>query len=166
MNIISNFNGIEVFFILILGLILFGPEKLPIIAKKLGYYARVSQRIMAQFMDRLNEETGVSDVVNEVKDTLNDTNKAYNGVKETVQPIENAVKQSIRPMPHITSSSTNKDEDAGTESGPEQKVSGQATSADQQQVLNDRVKELEKMVHELRSEIADRDSTQRSKTDV
>jgi len=56
MDILDNINWIELLFILILGLILFGPEKLPAIGAEMGRYTHKLQRLSAQFLAQWREE--------------------------------------------------------------------------------------------------------------
>jgi Sec-independent protein translocase protein TatA len=63
MEFISNFNGLELIFILILALLLFGPEKIPEIAARLGKWARSLRNFSRQFMASLSEEAGLNDLL-------------------------------------------------------------------------------------------------------
>jgi sec-independent protein translocase protein TatB len=62
MNFISNFNGLELIFIIILAILLFGPEKIPEIASKLGSWVRTIQNLSSQVMENLKEETGFTEL--------------------------------------------------------------------------------------------------------
>lgn len=50
MDVLKNFNWIELLFILVLGVILFGPDRLPAIGAKLGSYACTLQSLSGQFL--------------------------------------------------------------------------------------------------------------------
>ena len=148
MDVLKNFNWIELLFILVLGVILFGPDRLPAIGAKLGSYARALQSLSGQFMAQWWEEAGVADVTREGTDVVATVREAIAEVRSAVRPIEEAavavVPEVRAPAPAVR--------DAGYE--PVTLASGEAEPGPQMQALIERVAELEKQVHELQMTLA------------
>lgn len=105
MDILKNFNWIELLFILVLGILLFGPDRLPAIGAKLGSYARALQSLSGQFMAQWWEEAGVASVAREGTDVVATVREAVAEVRGAVRPIEEAaavvapeVRGAVRPI--------------------------------------------------------------------
>lgn len=90
MDILNNFNWIELLFILVLGILLFGPDRLPAIGAKLGSYARVLRGLSTQFMAQWWNEAGVAGVAHEGTDVVATVREAIAEVQSAVRPIEEA----------------------------------------------------------------------------
>jgi sec-independent protein translocase protein TatB len=142
MNFLSNFNGIELLFILILGLLLFGPDKLPEIAARVGKYVRILREMASDAMAQIQEETGISQ---ETIDSANTLRTAFNDVQKSTAPLKDTLKEQIqvqsqaepspRPIP-----------------GPKAEK-----TPPPREDLQKRVQELESMIQKLKSELADQD---------
>ena len=165
MDILENFNWIELLFILVLGILLFGPDRLPTIGAKLGSYARALQSLSGQFMAQWWEEAGVADVTREGTDVVATVREAVAEVRGAVRPIEEAaaavapeVRGAVRPiaeaatavMPevHVPAPAIR-----DNESLP--RISSEETEGGlQEQALVERVAELEKQMRELQTALA------------
>jgi sec-independent protein translocase protein TatB len=98
MEFISNFNGLELIFILILALLLFGPEKIPEIASKLGSWARSLRNFSRQFMASLSEEAGLNDLTEDgssLTDSIKDTASELNQAAQTIRSPAKTLKKSL-----------------------------------------------------------------------
>ena len=149
MDILKNFNWIELLFILVLGILLFGPDRLPAIGAKLGSYTRALQSLSGQFLAQWWEEAGVADVTREGTSVVATVREAVAEVRGAVRPIEEAVAAVVSeaqvPAPAIG--------DTGHKSLP--RVSSEETEGGlQEQALVERVAELEKQMHELQTALA------------
>ena len=165
MDILKNFNWIELLFILVLGILLFGPDRLPTIGAKLGSYARALQSLSGQFMAQWWEEAGVADVTREGTDVVATVREAVAEVRGAVRPIEEAaaavapeVRGAVRPiaeaatavMPevHVPAPAIR-----DNESLP--RISSEETEGGLQgQALVERVAGLEKQMRELQTALA------------
>ncbi|MCK4316903.1 MAG: twin-arginine translocase TatA/TatE family subunit [Anaerolineae bacterium] len=165
MDILKNFNWIELLFILVLGILLFGPDRLPTIGAKLGSYARALQSLSGQFMAQWWEEAGVADVTREGTDVVATVREAVAEVRGAVRPIEEAaaavapeVRGAVRPiaeaatavMPevHVPAPAIR-----DNESLP--RISSEETEGGlQEQALVERVAGLEKQMRELQTALA------------
>jgi Tat protein translocase TatB subunit len=79
-----GFSG-EMIFIALLGLILFGPRKLPEIARTVGRFMTDLKRASTQFQEQLNREAGNLELVDPKKSLLTslaDEIRALNSVEE------------------------------------------------------------------------------------
>lgn len=147
MDILTNFNGIEIIFILILILILFGPEQLPVIAARIGSYIRKLRNISAHILAEWRQEAGLDDLDQEgsaVTETL----------QETIQDVNREVRQVSSPYhrkPEI--------EGPHADAQPADRGSPQSTQArsktERKEMLSRRLEELEGQLHQLRGELAD-----------
>jgi Sec-independent protein translocase protein TatA len=142
MNIISNFNGLELFFILILALLIFGPDKLPAIAAKIGSALRVLRGMTAEVMDRVQQEAGLNQ---ETLDSAKSFQNTLNDVKESTS-IKSVMGES-------RSVRTQKEPPPASEPQP---TSGEPPAQEEQ--LSQRVQELENMVQKLKSELAEKEN--------
>ena len=160
MDILNNFNWIELLFILVLGILLFGPDRLPAIGAKLGSYARALQSLSGQFMAQWWEEAGVADVTREGTDVVATVRKAVAEVRgavclalsrlaqvevrAAVRPIEEAA-AAVMPEAQVPAPAIG---DTGHEPLP--RVSSEETEGGlQEQALVERMAELEKQMREL-----------------
>jgi len=149
MDVLKNFNWIELLFILVLGVILFGPDRLPAIGAKLGSYARALQSLSGQFMAQWWQEAGVADVAHEGTDVVATVREAIAEVRSAVRPIEEAA---VAVVPEVRPPPAPAVRDADYE--PVTLASGEAEPGPQMQALIERVAELEKQVHELQMTLA------------
>jgi Sec-independent protein translocase protein TatA len=165
MDILKNFNWIELLFILVLGILLFGPDRLPAIGAKLGSYARALQSVSGQFMAQWWEEAGVADVTREGTDVMATVREAVAEVRGAVRPIEEAaaavapeVRGAVRPieeaaaavMPEVQGPAP-----AIRDNEPLPRVSSEETEGGlQEQALVERVAGLEKQMRELQTALA------------
>ena len=165
MDVLKNFNWIELLFILVLGILLFGPDRLPAIGAKLGSYARALQSLSGQFMAQWWEEAGVASVAREGTDVVATVREAVAEVRGAVRPIEEAaaavapeVRGAVRPiaeaatavMPevHVPAPAIR-----DNESLP--RISSEETEGGlQEQALVERVAGLEKQMRELQTALA------------
>jgi sec-independent protein translocase protein TatB len=84
-----GFSG-EMILIALLGLILFGPRKLPEIARTLGRFMTDLKRVSTRFQEQLNREVGNLELVDPTKSLLTslaDDLRALNSVKEPAKAI-------------------------------------------------------------------------------
>jgi sec-independent protein translocase protein TatB len=151
MDFISNFNGLELIFIVILAIILFGPEKIPEIAAKLGTWARSLKEFSSQFMNNLREEAGLDEITDEgasLSDSLRQTNTNLNQAVQSMQSPVNSLKNSLENQVLSTKSSTDqiKQVTKKTPPAPEQ-------TTDRTQ-LQQRLLSLEQELQEIRSALA------------
>jgi len=149
MDVLKNFNWIELLFILVLGILLFGPDRLPAIGAKLGSYARALQSLSGQFMAQWWEEAGVASVAREGTDVVATVREAVAEVRSAVRPIKEAAAAAVSeaqiPAPAIG--------DTGLEPLP--RVSSEETEGGlQEQALVERVAGLEKQMRELQTALA------------
>jgi len=149
MDVLKNFNWVELLFILVLGILLFGPDRLPRIGAKLGSYARVLQGLSGQFLAQWWEEAGVADVAREGTDVVTTVREAVAEVRSAVRPIEEAAAAAAVPGVQAPASAGG---DTGYEPLPQ--ASGETEPALQRQALVERVTELEKQVRELQAALA------------
>ena len=148
MDVLGNFNWIELLFILVLGLLLFGPDRLPAIGAKLGSYTRALRGLSTQFMAQWWKEAGVAGVAHEGTDVVTTVREVVAEVRSAVRPIEAAaaavVLEAPPPAPAVR--------DADYEPAPR---ALEETEPDLQgQALVGRVAELEKQMRELQATLA------------
>lgn len=139
MDILNNFNGLELLFIIVLILILFGPEKLPEIASRIGSYLRKLRSISSQIMDEWSREAGLDDLSAEGEKISSAVNQTLKDTRKDVSQIE----RKVSAEPGRSSSIT-------TEKAPE--APSQATGDKRQQMYN-RLEQLENELQKLRGEI-------------
>jgi len=149
MDVLKNFNWIELLFILVLGILLFGPDRLPAIGAKLGSYTRALQSLSGQFLAQWWQEAGVADVTREGTNVVATVREAVAEVRGAVRPIEETaaavVSEAQIPAPVIG--------DTGHEPLP--RVSSEETEGGlQEQALVERVAGLEKQMRELQTALA------------
>jgi Sec-independent protein translocase protein TatA len=148
MDVLNNFNWIELLFILILGLLLFGPDRLPAIGAKLGSYTRALRGLSTQFMAQWWKEAGVAEAAHEGTDVVTTVREVVAEVRSAVRPIEEAaaavVLEAPPPAPAVS--------DTGHE--PATQASEEAEPGPQKQALVGRVAELEKQMRELQATLA------------
>ena len=148
MDVLKNFNWIELLFILVLGVILFGPDRLPAIGAKLGSYTRALRGLSTQFMAQWWKEAGVAGVAHEGTDVVTTVREVVAEVRSAVRPIEAAaaavVLESPPPAPAVS--------DTGHE--PATQASEEAEPGPQKQALVERVAELEQQMRELQATLA------------
>jgi len=166
MDVLKNFNWIELLFILTLGILLFGPDRLPAIGAKLGSYARALQSLSTQFMARWWEEAGVADVTREGTDVVTTVREAVAEVRGAIRPVEEAA---VAVTPEVMGAVRSIEEaaaavvpevqvpvpaarDTGYEPLPH--ASGETEPGLQGQALVERVTELEQQVRELQAALA------------
>ena len=164
MDILKNFNWIELLFILVLGILLFGPDRLPAIGAKLGSYARALQNLSGHFLAQWWEEAGVADVTREGTDVVATVREAVAEVRGAVRPIEEAaaavapeVRDAVRPIEEAAAAVMPEAQvpapaigDTGHEPLP--RVSSEETESGlQEQALVERMAELEKQMRELQT---------------
>ncbi len=150
MDFISNFNGLEIVFILVLGLIIFGPERLPAIGAKLGGYMRTLQQVSAQIMEQWRQEVGLDDGDGkDVADTLRGT---ADEIKNTIQPVGKAVSAATKPSLKTLNSAV-MGTDSNQEPEPQPETKKEAVEP-KQQVLSQRVQDLEQQLNSLKKELA------------
>ena len=148
MDFIKNFNGLELVFIIILAILLFGPEKIPDIAAKLGTWVRKLRSLSARFMELIEDETGLSEITQEtsqISSSLNQTSIDVN------------LRSQSRPKSSSASQET-KDQ-----SGAESPVTQETTSKKAQ--LENRLQSLEKELQQIRAALAQQESEKASPSD-
>ena len=148
MDVLNNFNWIELLFILVLGVILFGPDRLPAIGARLGSYTRALRGLSTQFMAQWWKEAGVAEAAHEGTDVVATVREVVAEVRSAVRPIEAAaaavVLEAPPPAPAVS--------DTGHE--PATQASEEAEPGPQKQALVGRVAELEKQMRELQATLA------------
>jgi len=148
MDVLKNFNWIELLFILVLGLLLFGPDRLPAIGARLGSYTRALRGLSTQFMAQWWKEAGVAEAAHEGTDVVTTVREVVAEVRSAVRPIEAAaaavVLEAPPPAPAVS--------DTGHE--PAAQASEEAEPDPQKQALVGRVVELEKQMRELQATLA------------
>jgi len=149
MDFIKNFNGLELIFIVILAILLFGPEKIPEIAATLGSWVRKIRNLSARFMEMLDDEAGLSEITRE-------TSQITSSLNETQIDV-NLRSQQSRPKSPDTS------REPGTSSTPASTDPGKSTPPKNQ--LEDRLHTLEKELEQIRAEIAQQESKKASPSD-
>ena len=151
MDFLSNFNGLEIVFILILGLIIFGPERLPAIGAKIGEYTRKLRQVSSLIMDQWKKEVGLEEVsTNSVafRDSLKNT---ASDLKETLQPVEAAISGVIQPNLKTMGAARMAEQDAQEpEPQPEAKEEVEQLN---EQVMAQRIQDLEKQLEVLKQEM-------------
>ena len=148
MDVLNNFNWIELLFILVLGLLLFGPDRLPAIGAKLGSYTRALRGLSTQFMAQWWKEAGVAEAAHEGTDVVATVREVVAEVRSAVRPIEAAaaavVLEAPPPAPAVS--------DTGHE--PATQALEEEEPGPQKQALAERVAELEKQMRELQATLA------------
>lgn len=150
MDFISNFNGLEIFFILVLALIIFGPERLPAIGAKLGEYTRMLQQVSAQIMEQWRQEVGLDNGDGkDVADTLRGT---ADEIKRSIQPVEKSISAATKPglkslNAAVMGAASTQEEETQTETTNE-------SQAPRDQILSQRVQDLEQQLNSLKKELA------------
>lgn len=84
MELISNFNGLELLFIVILAILLFGPERIPEIAAKAGSFLRSLRRISSEIMSEWREESGLEEVARESRNLSSSLNQSVREMRDTI----------------------------------------------------------------------------------
>lgn len=154
MEFISNFNSLELIFIIILAILLFGPEKIPEIAAKLGSWVRTLRNLSSQVMADLREESGLSDITEDgekISASLNQTMTDMKSAVKTIQSPVYALKDSLQEQDTSDQPQQAKQEaplETTTNKPPESK----------RDLLEKRLHMLEEQLHEIRSELATRDN--------
>jgi sec-independent protein translocase protein TatB len=138
MEILSNFNSIEVIFILILVLILFGPERLPEIAGRIGSTLGKLKSTSSQIMAEWRREAGLEEISQEGRQ-----------LSETVDQSLQEARKSIRPDRAPSTRRTTPAENSERQSGKQPEASG----ADQRARLTSRLEELETELQHLRGQL-------------
>lgn len=152
MDFISNFNGMEIFFILVLALIIFGPERLPEIGAKLGQYTRTLRQVSSQIMTQWRQEVGLDETVNQGKGLAADLRSASEEIKKSIQPVEKTIAAATKPT-----LKTLNDAVMGTASKPAEESPPAKTKkapGNREQILSRRVQDLEEQLNSLKSELA------------
>ncbi len=154
MDFISNFNSLELVFIIILAILLFGPEKIPEIAAKLGSWVRTLRNLSSQVMADLQEESGFSDITEDgekISASLNQTMTDMKSAGKTIQSPVYELKETLQ--------------EQGTSDKPQQvKQEGTLETTineppePNRDLLEKRLHMLEEQLHEIRSELATRDN--------
>ena len=132
MDLISNFNGLELLFIIILAILLFGPEKIPEIATKVGSFLRSLQKFSSQIMSDWREESGLEEITRESKN------------------LSSSLNQSVREMRDTIVADTKKKTESNEPTSPAPASPGIKS----QTKLEDQLKALETQMEELRSQIS------------
>lgn len=132
MELISNFNGLELLFIVILAILLFGPEKIPEIAAKAGSLIRNIQRISSEIMSDWREQSGLEEVARESKNLSTSLNQSVREMRNTI----------------ISDTQTKKENTASAAPDPP------SPTAKNQSNLEEQLKALETQMEELRSQIS------------
>lgn len=152
MDFISNFNGLEIVFILVLALIIFGPERLPAIGAKLGEYTRTLRQISAQIMEQWRQEVGLDETVDQGKGLAADLRSTSEEIKKSIRPVEKTIAAATKP----TLESLN---DAVMGTAPKQAEESPPAAmkkapGNREQVLSRRVQDLEEQLNSLKTELA------------
>ena len=132
MELISNFNGLELLFIVILAILLFGPEKIPEIAAKAGSLIRNIQRISSEIMSDWREQSGLEEVARESKNLSTSLNQSVREMRNTI----------------ISDTQTKKENTASAAPDPPSPTVKNQTN------LEEQLKALETQMEELRSQIS------------
>ncbi len=132
MELISNFNGLELLFIVILAILLFGPEKIPEIAAKAGSLIRNIQRISSEIMSDWREQSGLEEVARESKNLSTSLNQSVREMRNTI----------------ISDTQTKKENTASAAPDPP------SPTVKNQSNLEEQLKALETQMEELRSQIS------------
>lgn len=150
MEFISNLNGMEILFILILALIIFGPEKLPTIGAKLGEYSRVLRELTSQVMAQWRQEAEIDSATKEATSMAESLRESMEGVKGSVQPVEEAVSTAMNPNIKTVRSAL---KDSKSKNKTKPTPSDDSKSNREPEVLNKRVQELEQQLRDLKKEL-------------
>jgi len=155
MDFISNFNGLEIVFILILGLIIFGPERLPAIGFKVGGYMRKLRQVSTQIIDQWKREAGLEEVTaNSAKLTASLKNTA-NNINTTVQPIGKTISEVVKPnLKTVGATALGVKSGHGSEPQSETKKGSEPS---QEQGVVQRIQDLEKQINALKQELGQLD---------
>ncbi len=151
MDFISNFNGMEIFFILVLALIIFGPERLPEIGAKLGEYTRALRQVSSQIMEQWRQEVGLDETVDQGKGFVADLRSTSEEIKKTIQPVEKTITAATKPT-----LKTLNDAVMGTAPKPAEESPPAETKkapGNREQILSRRVQDLEEQLNSLKSEL-------------
>ena len=152
MEFISNFNGLELLFILILAILLFGPEKIPEIAAKLGSWARALRNFSTQAMASLREEAGLPDFNGEgdtLTSSLEQTAADLTSTVKTIQSPVQAIKESLNEEPESP------DEPEQTIPGVKTDIGKEDSPSISKALLEKRLETLEQQLEEIRKQLKD-----------
>jgi sec-independent protein translocase protein TatB len=147
MEFISNFNGLELIFIIILAILLFGPEKIPEYAAKLGTWVRSLRDFSSQFIDGLSEEAGLDELSDEGS-SLTDS------IKQTSADLNQAVQTIRSPVDSINRTLQNQNASSQSKQNPEKALPNTPDDTDKSK-LHQRLISLEQELQEIRSALAD-----------
>jgi len=151
MDFVKNFNGLELVFIVILAILLFGPEKIPDIASKLGVWVRKLRNLSSKFMEMLDEEAGLSEITEEASKITSSLNQPAIDVN-----LRGQIRQrSKEPIP----------EKKGESAKSKAAVKDSSGTLSSQTELKNRLRSLEKELQQIRAELADQDSEKASTSD-
>ncbi len=148
MDVLKNFNWIELLFILVLGILLFGPDRLPAIGAKLGSYTRALQSLSGQFLVQWWQEAGAADVTHEGADVVTTVREAVAEVRSAVRPIEEAAAAVVSEVQVPAPAAR------GTDYEPVPRAPEETEGGLQGRALVERVAELEEQVRGLQEALA------------
>ncbi len=148
MDVLNNFNWIELLFILVLGLLLFGPDRLPAIGARLGSYTRALRGLSTQFMAQWWKEAGVAEAAHEGTDVVSTVREVIAEVRSAVRPIEAAAAAVVLEAPPPAPAVSDTGHEMATQALEEEEP------GPQKQALVGRVAELEKQMRELQATLA------------
>ncbi len=140
---ISNFYVLELLFIVILAILLFGPEKIPEIAAKAGSFIRSIRRISSEIMSDWREESGLEEVARESRNLSSSLNQSVREMHDTI----------------IANTQTRKENSgSAAPAPPTPRVKNQSN-------LEDQLKALETQMEELRSQLSKQKTGQQEGND-
>lgn len=92
MLLFLDIGGGEMLLIILVGLLIFGGDKLPEIIRNISRGASYIKNASEQVKEQINQETGISDAINDIKkdidDTVTKTSEGFDPTWETVIPQE------------------------------------------------------------------------------
>lgn len=147
MEIIQNFNGLELLFIIILAILLFGPERIPEIASKLGSFVRSIRTLSAQVMADLRKETGLDASSQEGRDLTA-------SLQQTVSDVQSTMRSIRSPMNSMQKNLSGTPTPSGAASESKSSLQPESPSGKSREELEKKLHNLEKQLKELQSELA------------
>ncbi|MDD4820568.1 MAG: twin-arginine translocase TatA/TatE family subunit, partial [Flavobacteriales bacterium] len=90
MLLFLDIGGGEMLLIILVGLLIFGGDKLPEIIRSVSRGASYIKKASNEVKEQINRETGISDTINNLKkdvaDTVSEASKDFDPTWETVVP--------------------------------------------------------------------------------
>jgi sec-independent protein translocase protein TatB len=98
----SVIEGAEFFVILLVALVVLGPERLPVVARKVGRWTAELRRAANDLRDGLEAEVGdVRGLADDLKQPLREVEETYNETKRSMREARTEIDRELDPKPWV-----------------------------------------------------------------